>query len=134
MCLNHPTMAQAPGTLVISLYAACPDIYKTVTPDIKKAGKSSLYYLDLSIGKARLGGSALATVYKQVGEDCPDVEDSEKLIKAFKATQECLKKSLILAGHDRSDGGLIATLCEMAFSGDWYGVVCCSSCRQRFRS
>ncbi len=100
-----------------------------MTPDIKKAGKSSLYYLDLSIGKARLGGSALATVYKQVGEDCPDVEDSEKLIKAFKATQECLKKSLILAGHDRSDGGLIATLCEMAFSGDWYGVVCCSSCR-----
>lgn len=111
-------VVKAPGTLVISLYAACPDIYKTVTPDIKKAGKSSLYYLDLSIGKARLGGSALATVYKQVGEDCPDVEDSEKLIKAFKATQECLKKSLILAGHDRSDGGLIATLCEMAFSGD----------------
>lgn len=109
---------KSPGTLVISAYATCPDITKVVTPDLKSPGKSKLIYIDLGNGKNRLGGSALAHCYKQVGDESPDVDNTQLLKDAFNAIQKLIDKKLILSGHDRSDGGLITTLLEMAFSGN----------------
>ncbi|GLE09258.1 hypothetical protein PINS_up020867 [Pythium insidiosum] len=100
---------KAPGTLVITMYAGCDDVEKTVTPDLKTDGVaaagSELYYVDIGKGAYRLGGSALAQVYKQIGKVSPDVEDAALLKNAFSATQAAIKKDLLLAGHDRSDGG-----------------------------
>jgi phosphoribosylformylglycinamidine synthase len=108
---------KSPRELVISAYAAVPDIRKIITPDIKDPG-SILFFIDLAGGCHRLGGSALAQVHKQVGDESPDVEDSVLLKNSFKAVQELIANGLISAGHDRSDGGLITTLLEMAFSGN----------------
>lgn len=109
---------KSPGTLVVSAYAPCPDITKVVTPDIKKPGESRLLFIDIGKGRNRLGGSALAQVYNQIGDESPDVEDVDLLKRAFNAIQSLMDKDLILSGHDRSDGGLITTLLEMAFSGN----------------
>ncbi len=109
---------KSPGTLMISAYAPCPDITKVVTPDIKRPGKSRLLFIDLGGGRDRLGGSALAQVYGQVGDQSPDVTDPKLLQRAFRAVQGLIAQGLILSGHDRSDGGLITTLLEMAFSGN----------------
>ena len=118
----HPSgeveTVKSPGTLVISAYATCPDITKVVTPDIKRPGKSRLIYIDLGNGKNRLGGSAIAHCYKQVGDESPDVDNTQLLKDTFNAIQELIDRGLILSGHDRSDGGLITTLLEMAFSGN----------------
>ena len=111
-------MVKSPGTLVISSYAPCPDITKVATPDLKMPGKSRLLFIDLGNGRDRLGGSALAQVYNQVGVESPDVDDPGLLKRAFNAVQGLISKGLILSGHDRSDGGLATTLLEMAFSGN----------------
>lgn len=111
-------IVKSPGTLVISAYATCPDITKVVTPDIKKPGQSKLMYIDLGKGRNRLGGSALAQVYNQLGNESPDVDDTVLLRRAFNAVQSLIAGGLILSGHDRSDGGLITALLEMAFSGN----------------
>ena len=108
---------KSPRELVISAYAAVPDITRIVTPDIKHPG-SSLLFIDLGNGRNRLGGSALAQVYRQLGDESPDVEMAGQLRAAFLAVQELIGKDLICAGHDRSDGGLITSLLEMAFSGN----------------
>ena len=110
-------VVKSPGTLVISAYAPCPDINKVITPDIKAPGESLILFIDLSNGKKRLGGTALAQCFGQVGNDCPDLEDPKLLKRTFKIIQSLIDKNLILSGHDRSDGGLIVTLLEMAFSG-----------------
>lgn len=110
---------KAPGTLVITMYAACDDVEKTVTPDLKThVADSLIYYVDIGKGQNRLGGSALAQVYNQIGTDAPDVEDAALLKNAFNATQASIKRDLLLAGHDRSDGGLVVSLLEMAFAGN----------------
>jgi phosphoribosylformylglycinamidine synthase len=109
---------KAPGTLVISAYASCPDITRVITPDIKRPGLSRLMYIDLGKGKYRLGGTALAHVYKQLGEETPDLEDTDLLARCFRAVQSLIAKGLVLAGHDRSDGGLITTMLEMCFAGN----------------
>ncbi len=109
---------KAPDQVVISAYSSMPDITRVITPDIKKPGESRLIFVDLAAGKNRLGGSALAQVLGQVGNSSPDVENTSLLAEAFRAVQELIKKNLILAGHDRSDGGLITTLTEMALSGN----------------
>jgi phosphoribosylformylglycinamidine synthase len=109
---------KAPGTLVVTAYAACPDITGTVTPDIKEPGKSRLMLIDLSRGKCRMGGTALAQVFEQIGDEAPDIDDPKLLRKCFEAVQELIKRRLVLAGHDRSDGGLAVCLLEMAFAGD----------------
>jgi phosphoribosylformylglycinamidine synthase len=105
--------------LVIGGYVGCPDITKFVTPDIKRPGDSVLVLVDPTFGAARLGGSTLAHVHNgQIGNECPDIERVDVFAKALKLTQEFIKKGLILSGHDRSDGGLITTILEMAFGGD----------------
>jgi len=108
---------KSPRELVISAYAAVPDIRKIITPDIKSPG-SILLFIDLAGGRNRMGGSALAQVLRQVGDVSPDVEDTFLLKNSFKAVQEMIAEGLISAGHDRSDGGLITTILEMAFSGN----------------
>lgn len=112
---------KAPGAIVVSTYAPCPDIITTVTPDLKlpSLGKEGLLlYVSLNAGKKRLGGTAFAQCFKQLGDDVPDLEEPVKLRKAFAATQELLKSGLLKAGHDISDGGLITCLLEMAFAGN----------------
>jgi phosphoribosylformylglycinamidine synthase len=111
-------IVKAPGQMVISAYASMPDITKVVTPDLKQPGKSKLMMIDLAPGKNRLGGSALAQAFGQIGDESPDVDDPKLLGSAFQAVQKMIKENLILSGHDRSDGGLITSLAEMAISGN----------------
>ncbi|KAJ8922735.1 hypothetical protein NQ315_007770 [Exocentrus adspersus] len=111
---------KAPGTLVVSTYAPCPDVRKVVTPDFKapSMGKTGiLLFVDLSHGDNRLGGSALAQVFNQLGHESPDLHYAYDLKNAFMATQELVKDGSVLAGHDVSDGGLIVCLLEMCFAG-----------------
>ncbi|XP_018567396.1 phosphoribosylformylglycinamidine synthase [Anoplophora glabripennis] len=111
---------KAPGTLVVSTYAPCPDVRKVVTPDFKapSMGKTGvLLFVDLSHGDNRLGGSALAQVYNQLGHETPDLHCANDLKNAFLATQELVKDGSVLAGHDVSDGGLVVCLLEMCFAG-----------------
>ncbi|BDA47656.1 Phosphoribosylformylglycinamidine synthase [Coccomyxa sp. Obi] len=110
-------VVKAPGNLVISAYVGCPDITLTVTPDLKLPGSGRLLWVDLSGGRKRLGGSALAHAYSQVGDEVPDVAPAA-LKGAWEATQELLRQRKISAGHDISDGGLAVALLEMAFSGN----------------
>ena len=111
-------IVKSPRELVISAYATMPDITRVVTPDIKNPGQSQLIFIEIAQAKPRLGGSVLAAVYGQVGNESPDVDDPEMLKSAFNAIQALISKDLILAGHDVSDGGIITTLLEMAFAGN----------------
>lgn len=106
----------APLSLVITAFSPVVDVRKGVTADLKK-GKSLLLLLDLGKGKNRLGCSALARVYNQVGNECPDVDDPKLLASFFDAIQELVSEDLLMAYHDRSDGGLLATLAEMSIGG-----------------
>ncbi len=108
---------KSPRQLVISAYAAMEDITRVITPDIKKPG-SALILIELSPDKARLGGTALAQVLGQLGDQSPDMDNPDLLKQAFAAVQELIARDLVLAGHDVSDGGLIVTLLEMAFAGN----------------
>lgn len=106
-----------PLSLIISAFAPVLDARKSVTPEIQQEDDSRLFLLDLGEGKNRLGASILAQVYNQIGAEGPDVENVGKLKSFYLAIQEMLKDELLLAYHDRSDGGLITTLSEMAFAG-----------------
>ncbi|KAG0044990.1 hypothetical protein BGZ89_005807, partial [Linnemannia elongata] len=109
----------APLSLNITGFGPVTDIHKTLTPElITDAGETVLVLIDLADGKERLGGSAIAQVYKQVGNDVPDVESAEVLKSFFKGIQAVRDHDdLVLAYHDRSDGGLFATVAEMCFAG-----------------
>lgn len=109
---------KAPGTLVISSYAPCPDVRHVITPDLKLPQTGTLLYVDLSNGKSRLGGTALAQCYNQLGNETPDVENPKQLATAFEIIQYFIKVEKILSGHDISDGGLITCILEMAFAGN----------------
>jgi len=110
--------AKSPGQLVVSLYAPVPDVRVKVTPDLKTKGDGVLLFVDLgTAGCGGLGGSALSQVLGQAGAGAaPDV-DTKALRRAFDATQRMLLGGLLTAGHDRSDGGLLVTVLEMAFAG-----------------
>jgi phosphoribosylformylglycinamidine synthase len=107
---------KSPGEVVISGYATVPDISRKATPDIKRPGESKLVFIDLAEGRNRLGGSALAQAFGQIGDESPDVDNPLLLMSAFNAVQRMLDDNLVLACHDRSDGGLITTLIEMAMA------------------
>ena len=108
----------APGALVVSAYVTCPDVTRVVTPDLKLPGNSRLLFIDMSGGRNRLGGSALAQVYSQIGDTPPDVDDPGRLKRAFNAMQRLIAENAVAAGHDRSDGGIVTCLLEMAFAGN----------------
>ncbi|MBZ4421937.1 phosphoribosylformylglycinamidine synthase [Myxococcus sp. RHSTA-1-4] len=108
----------APVSLIISAFAPVLDVRQSLTPQlVDVATDTRLLFLDLARGKQRLGGSVAAHVYGQVGPECPDVEDPALLSGFFSAVQALNAEGRLLAYHDRSDGGLWATLCEMAFAG-----------------
>lgn len=107
-----------PLSLIISAFAAVTDVRKTLTPQLRTdKGDTDLLFIDLAQGRQRMGGSCLAQAFKQVGHLTPDLDDPEVFKAFFKAIQQLSEQGLILAYHDRSDGGLFATLCEMAFAG-----------------
>ncbi|HUL40948.1 MAG TPA: phosphoribosylformylglycinamidine synthase [Burkholderiales bacterium] len=108
----------APLSLIVSAFAPVSDATKTLTPQLRTdCGKTELILIDLGNGRNRLGGSALAQVYKQLGNDAPNADDPWPLKAFFGAVQTLNREGRLLAYHDRSDGGLFVTLCEMAFAG-----------------
>ena len=108
----------SPVSLIVSSFAPVPDVRRALTPQLKlDAGDTVLVLIDLGRGKNRLGASALAQVTQQLGDSVPDVDSPEDLKAFFGAIQRLNAEGKLLAYHDRSDGGLFATLCEMAFAG-----------------
>ncbi len=108
---------KAPGEFVVALYAATSDITRKVTPDLKRAG-NTLVWIDLGFGKSRMGGSALAQVTGQLGDESPDVDNVGALARTFQAVQQMVRDEIIESVHDVSDGGLITIILEMAFAGN----------------
>ena len=106
----------APLSLIITAFAPVLDISTTLTPQLKNVSDSELWLIDLGAGKNRLGGSVLAQVYQQLGNDCPDVDDAQLLSAYFNAIQTLNHQGKLLSYHDRSDGGLLATVAEMLFA------------------
>ena len=106
----------APMTLVASAFAPVRDTRCTLTP-VPHRTPSTLLLVDLGAGRLRLGGSALAQCYAQLGNECPDVDDAQVLAAALKTTLQLNREGALLAYHDRSDGGLLAAMAEMAFAG-----------------
>ncbi|HUJ86218.1 MAG TPA: phosphoribosylformylglycinamidine synthase [Burkholderiales bacterium] len=108
----------APLSLVVSAFAQVSDARATLTPRLRTdLGETELVLIDLGRRKNRLGGSILAQVHSRLGERCPDLDDPKLLAGLFAAVQRLAREGLALAYHDRSDGGLFATACEMAFAG-----------------
>ena len=108
----------SPLSLIVSAFAPCDDVRGTLTPQLRlDCGPTVLVLADLAPGRARLGGSVLAQVFGQVGNETPDVDDPAAIRGLFAALREMREAGRILAYHDRSDGGLFVTLCEMAFAG-----------------
>jgi len=107
----------APLSLIISAFARMTDARKTLTPQLQlDQGETLLVLLDYGAGRNRLGGSALAQVYGQLGDVCPDLDDARMFANGFAVIQQLNGEGRILAYHDRSDGGLFTCLCEMAFA------------------
>jgi phosphoribosylformylglycinamidine synthase len=121
----------APLSLMVSAFAPVTDVRRALTPQLRlDQGDTELLLVDLGMARHRLGGSALAQVYGQLGDEAPDLDDPTAL-KTFFATIQLLNNlGLLLAYHDRSDGGLLVTLLEMAFAGgcgldiDLAGLAC----------
>ncbi|MDH5392750.1 MAG: phosphoribosylformylglycinamidine synthase [Gammaproteobacteria bacterium] len=108
----------SPLSVTITAFAPVVDVRNTLTPELRSdQGKTFLILLDLSKGLNRLGASALAQVYKELGNEAPDLDDASLLKGMFKSVQSLNNDGKILAYHDRSDGGLLATLAEMCFAG-----------------
>jgi len=106
----------SPVSLIVSAFTPVDDVRRTLTPHIQPQA-SALWLLDFGQGHRRLGGSALAQVFGTTGEVTPDVDDPALLARLFDGIQTLNREGLLLAYHDRSDGGLWITLCEMAFAG-----------------
>ena len=107
----------SPLSLIISAFTPVEDVRKTVTPQLKNVEDSVLLFIDLGFGKARMGGSAFGQVYNNMTGDAPDLDDTDRLKDFYGVIQQLVAKDKLLAYHDRSDGGLFATLAEMAFAG-----------------
>jgi phosphoribosylformylglycinamidine synthase len=108
----------APVSLIVSAFAPVGDIRRTLTPELDRERDSVLVFVDLAGGALRLGGSALAQTFGQYGGAPPDVDDPQRLKRWFAVQRELRSSGLLLAYHDRSDGGLFTTLVEMAFAAN----------------
>ena len=106
----------SPLSLIVTAFAPVKDVSKTLTPQLKYIKDSLLILIDLGAGKNRLGGSVLAQVYNQIGVDCPDIDDSGLLKAFFNSIQTLNSQNKLISYHDRSDGGLLATVAEMMFA------------------
>ncbi|WP_281660639.1 phosphoribosylformylglycinamidine synthase [Microvirgula aerodenitrificans] len=107
----------APLSLVITAFAPVEDIKRTVTPALNADGDTDLILIDLGHGRCALGGSAFSQVYRDMLGRAPDLDQPGELIALFETVQSLLRDNLLTAYHDRSDGGLFATLAEMMFAG-----------------
>ncbi|MDB6090234.1 MAG: purL [Gammaproteobacteria bacterium] len=108
----------APVSLIISAFAPVKDVRRTLTPALQMDERpTSLWLIDLGGGRNRLGGSALTQVYGELGDAPADLDDPQRLLNFAAVLAELRAANLILAYHDRSDGGLFTTLLEMAFAG-----------------
>ena len=108
----------SPLSLIVTAAARISDVRKSVTPQLQNSLEPTVLLLvDISSGQQRLGGSALAQVYNQLGSEVVDADSANALAGFFAATQSLLQQQKILAYHDRSDGGLMVTVLEMAFAG-----------------
>ncbi len=110
-------IVKAPNMLQVTAVADMNDVCLHATPDIKHPGQSGLWLLDIGNNHARMGGSALAQVFGQIGNESPDA-DLDLLTRSFDVMQELVRRGIVSAYHDRGDGGLIVALLEMAFTGD----------------
>ncbi|HTM43805.1 MAG TPA: phosphoribosylformylglycinamidine synthase, partial [Polyangiaceae bacterium] len=109
----------APVSLIVSAFAPVTDARRALTPMLRTdAGDTDLIVIDLGRGKNRLGGSALLQVFDQLGDIPADLDDASLLVGMFAAIQQLNAEGLLLAYHDRSDGGLFATVCEMSFASN----------------
>jgi len=106
----------APVSLIVTAFATLGDVRGTLTPQLQ-AGDTALILVDLGAGRKRLGGSMLAQVLGRFGDVVPDLDDAAQLKALVAAINELRAQGRLLAYHDRSDGGLWATVCEMAFAG-----------------
>ncbi len=108
----------SPVSLVVTGFARVSDVRRTLTPQLRlDCGDSDLWLIDLGGGRDRLGASALTQVFNRGGGVPPDLDDARQLKALFELMQEASRGGLLLASHDRSDGGVIVTLLEMAFAG-----------------
>ena len=107
----------SPLSLVISAFSPVSDVRKTLTPLLRQKTDSELLLIDLGRKQNRLGASCLAQVYSKLGQVPADLDDADLLKAMFQSVQTLAKDSKLMAYHDRSDGGLFVTLCEMAFAG-----------------
>ncbi|MRX66120.1 phosphoribosylformylglycinamidine synthase [Maribacter luteus] len=105
----------SPGTVIISAAGHCDDISKVIEPVLQKNG-GSVYYINLSKDDYKLGGSSFAQVRNKIGNETPNVVDTEYVKTVFNAIQQLIRDGQILAGHDVASGGLITTLLEMCFA------------------
>lgn len=107
----------SPMSLVITAFARVEDVRRTVTPQLQPQQDNALLLIDLGKGINALGATALSQVYRQLGDKPADVRDAQQLAGFFNAMQVLVADGKLLAYHDRSDGGLLVTLAEMAFTG-----------------
>ena len=108
----------SPLSLIVTAFAPVRDARRTATPQIRlDQGASEVWLIDLGAGRNRLGGSALAHAYGHIGSIAPDLDEPGRLKGLFRAVRRLSREGRLLAMHDRSDGGLIVTLLEMAFAG-----------------
>ena len=106
----------APLSLIISAFSRTPDARLQITPLLSNNLNSELFLIDLGLGKNRMGGSSLAQVFNQIGNETPDLDDPALFAKFFSVINTLNKEGLVNAFHDRSDGGALVTLLEMAFA------------------
>ncbi len=106
----------APVSLIVSAFVTLDDVRGTLTPQLQP-GDNTLVLIDLGNGKKRMAGSMLAQVLNQTGNEVPDLDDPAQLMALVSAINQLRSEDRLLAYHDRSDGGLWATVCEMAFAG-----------------
>jgi phosphoribosylformylglycinamidine synthase len=107
----------SPVSLIVSGFASLADVRGTLTPQLQASGDTTLVLVDLGHGRNRMGGSILAQVLGQPGGEVPDLDDAQDLVNLVNAVNALRAQGRILAYHDRSDGGLLAAACEMAFAG-----------------
>ncbi|WP_180130927.1 phosphoribosylformylglycinamidine synthase [Rhodoferax sp. BLA1] len=107
----------SPVSLIVTAFASLADVRGTLTPQLNALDDTSLILVDLGRGQNRMGGSILAQTLGQMGDSVPDLDQPQDLINLVNAVNALRAQGQILAYHDRSDGGLFASVCEMAFAG-----------------
>jgi phosphoribosylformylglycinamidine synthase len=107
----------SPVSLIVTAFVSLDDVRGNLTPQLQSTSDSSLVLIDLGKGQKRMGASMLAQILDQAGGATPDLDDPQDLLHLVHAINDLRQQGLLLAYHDKSDGGLWATVCEMAFAG-----------------